>query len=163
MTPRPAPSGGMIQAAAFVVRSTGLHPWRHGSILSTLSGLRVLRDFVMKARNSGIALYRKEVDTLTDPARQARTRSGKPAQAIKPALQQAMKNLKLLSDGGVAIAVAATGGAARVMKLDGVGTIQPGKWADLLALTADPLADIRNTRQIHPVWIGGQRLPAATK
>ena len=148
----------------------------------------------------GIALYRKEVAVLSDPARQARTRNDKQAQAIKPALQQAMKNLKPLSDAGVPIAmgtdsgaannpgrwqgyfehveleymvqagltpmqalVAATGGAARVMKLDGVGTIQPGKLADLLVLTADPLADIRNTRRIHSVWIGGRRLAAGAK
>jgi imidazolonepropionase-like amidohydrolase len=148
----------------------------------------------------GIALYRKEVDVLTDPARQAKTRDDKTAQSIKPALQQAMKNLKALSDAGVLIAmgtdsgaannpgrwqgyfehveleymvragmtpmqalVAATGGAARVMKLDGVGTIQSGKRADLLALTADPLADIRNTRQIHSVWIGGNRLTSGGK
>ena len=146
----------------------------------------------------GIALYRKEVDVLSDPARQAKTRDDKQAQSIKPALQQAMKNLKMLSDAGVLIGmgtdsgaannpgrwqgyfehveleymvqagmtpmqalVAATGGAARVMKLDAVGTIQPGKWADLLALTADPLANIRNTHQIHSVWIGGRRLTGA--
>jgi imidazolonepropionase-like amidohydrolase len=143
----------------------------------------------------GIALYRKEVDVLSDPARQAKTRDDKQAQSIKPALQQAMKNLKMLSDAGVLIAmgtdsgaannpgrwqgyfehveleymvqagmtpmqalVAATGGAARVMKLDALGTIQPGKSADLLALNADPLANIRNTHQIHSVWIGGHRL-----
>lgn len=54
--------------------------------------------------------------------------------------------------------VAATGGAARVMKLDDLGTIQPGKVADLLVLDADPLADIRNTRRIESVWLGGLRL-----
>jgi imidazolonepropionase-like amidohydrolase len=59
------------------------------------------------------------------------------------------------------VLVAATGGAARVMKLDGLGTIQSGNWADLLVLNANPLADIRNTRQIHSVWIGGHRLPPA--
>jgi imidazolonepropionase-like amidohydrolase len=59
--------------------------------------------------------------------------------------------------------VAATGGAARVMKLDAkLGTIQPGKQADLLVLNANPLTDIRNTRQIHSVWIGGRQL-ATTK
>ena len=55
--------------------------------------------------------------------------------------------------------VAATGGAAKVMKLDQqLGTIQPGKRADLLVLNANPLTDIKNTRQIHSVWIGGRRL-----
>jgi imidazolonepropionase-like amidohydrolase len=148
----------------------------------------------------GIALYRKEVDVLSDPARQAKTRNDQQAQAIKPALEQAMKNLKALSDAGVLIAmgtdsgaannpgrwqgyfehveleymvkagltpmqalVAATGGAARVMKLEGLGTIQPGKWADLVVLNANPLTDIRNTHQIHSVWIGGNRLAAGTK
>jgi imidazolonepropionase-like amidohydrolase len=57
--------------------------------------------------------------------------------------------------------VAATGGAARVMKLDQAGTLQPGRWADLIVLNANPLADIRNTRQIHSIWIGGQRLADA--
>ena len=54
--------------------------------------------------------------------------------------------------------VAATGGAARAMKLDQhMGTIQPGKRADLLVLNANPLTDIKNTRRIHSVWVGGRR------
>jgi imidazolonepropionase-like amidohydrolase len=44
------------------------------------------------------------------------------------------------------------------LKLDHVGTIAPGKAADLLVLDADPLADIRNMRQIDSVWIAGRRL-----
>jgi len=59
--------------------------------------------------------------------------------------------------------VAATSAGAKVMKLDAtLGTLQPGKWADLVVLTANPLTDIRNTRQIDSVWIGGQRLRATT-
>ena len=55
--------------------------------------------------------------------------------------------------------VAATGSAARVLKLDQqLGTLQPGKWADLVVLDANPLTDIRNTRQIDSVWIAGRRL-----
>lgn len=55
--------------------------------------------------------------------------------------------------------VAATSGAARVMKLDGkLGTIQAGKFADLVVLDADPLADIRNTRKLDSVWIAGRKL-----
>jgi imidazolonepropionase-like amidohydrolase len=55
--------------------------------------------------------------------------------------------------------VAATSGAARVANVgQQLGSIAAGKQADLLVLNADPLANIRNTRQIHSVWIGGQKL-----
>ena len=39
-----------------------------------------------------------------------------------------------------------------------LGTLEPGKWADLLVLSADPLANIRNSRQIDSVYIAGNRL-----
>jgi len=56
--------------------------------------------------------------------------------------------------------VAATSGAARVANVSQqLGSIASGKQADLLVLNADPLTDIRNTRQIHSVWIGGRRQP----
>ena len=142
------------------------------------------------------ASYRGQMTQLSDPALQARTRSNQEAQAIKQALQQASRNLKLLADAGAAIAmgtdtgaslgrwqgyfehtelelmvkagltpmqtlVAATGNAARAMKLDQAGILQPGKWADLVVLNANPLTDIRNMREIHSVWIAGRRLPDA--
>ena len=144
----------------------------------------------------GIALYGSEVNQLSNPASQQKVRTDKLAQSIKPALQQANRNVKILSDAGVPIAmgtdsgavgnpgrwqgyfehvememmvkagmtpmqviVAATGGAAQVTKVDPqIGSIEPGKWADLLVLNANPLDDIRNTRQIHSVWVGGKRL-----
>jgi imidazolonepropionase-like amidohydrolase len=144
----------------------------------------------------GITFTRRQLDQVKDPAFQEKTRQSKDAQTIKVALQQASRNLKLLSDAGVMIAmgtdsgtqlgrwqgyfehvemelmakagmspmkviVAATGDAAKIMNLDDLGTIQPGKTADLLVLNANPLTDIKNTRQIHSVWIGGQRLTTA--
>ena len=58
--------------------------------------------------------------------------------------------------------VSATSGAAKVAKVDPqLGTIQAGKRADLLVLNANPLTDIRNTRQIHSVWIAGRQLARA--
>ena len=53
---------------------------------------------------------------------------------------------------------AATSTSARIMRLEQLGPIAPGKAADLLVLDANPLQDIRNTRQINSVWIGGRRL-----
>jgi imidazolonepropionase-like amidohydrolase len=41
------------------------------------------------------------------------------------------------------------------------GSIAPGKAADVVLLTSDPLADIRNTRRIAAVVLAGRWIPAA--
>jgi imidazolonepropionase-like amidohydrolase len=57
---------------------------------------------------------------------------------------------------------AATIVPARVMHLDKeLGTIEKGKRADLILLTADPLADIHNTRQVEYVITNGAMYHAA--
>ena len=139
--------------------------------------------------------YRADMAEIRDPATHARVRDSEQAQITKRMLEQAKRNLKLLTDGGVTIAmgtdsgtslgrwqgyfehvelelmveagmtpmqalVAATRNSARVMRLDDLGTLEPDKWADLVVLDANPLDDIRNTRQIDSVWIAGQRLGA---
>ena len=141
----------------------------------------------------GADAYRAEMERIRDPNLQAQVRNSERAPAARTILEQAKRNLGLLADGGVTIAmgtdsgtqlgrwqgyfehvelelmveagltpmqalVAATGNAARVMGLDELGALEPGRWADFVVLDADPLADIRNTRQIHAVWIAG--LPA---
>jgi len=52
---------------------------------------------------------------------------------------------------------AGTDGAARILGADkSLGTIEVGKWADLVLLDADPLTDIRNTRKIWQVFEYGR-------
>jgi imidazolonepropionase-like amidohydrolase len=56
----------------------------------------------------------------------------------------------------------ATVGAARVMRLDGkVGTIAPGKRADLVVVDGDPLADIRAIRAVVSTMRAGVVFPSA--
>ncbi|MGK2935539.1 MAG: amidohydrolase family protein [Gemmatimonadaceae bacterium] len=51
---------------------------------------------------------------------------------------------------------------ARVMNAtDSLGTLAPGKLADLVLLDADPLSDIRNTRRVHAVVLNGRLLDRA--
>jgi imidazolonepropionase-like amidohydrolase len=70
--------------------------------------------------------------------------------------------MEMMVEGGLSpadVVYSATGGAARCTGLEGeLGTIEPGAWADLLVLDADPTVDIMNTREIHSVWISGNRV-----
>ena len=141
----------------------------------------------------GMSVYGEQVDMITKPEFQEAIRKDPQTAVIRKALEQGSRNLKLLSDGGVMIAmgtdsgtdegrwqgyfeqvelelmakagmspmqviVASTGNAATVAKLDHVGTIAPGKAADLVVLDANPLQDILNTRKINSVWVAGRRL-----
>ena len=56
--------------------------------------------------------------------------------------------------------VSATSDAADCMHLARLGTLEPGDWADLIILNANPLEDIRNTQEIDSAWIAGNRVPA---
>ena len=54
-----------------------------------------------------------------------------------------------------AIVAATRNGAVAARAIEELGTIEPGKRADLLIVTADPLADIANIRRVAAVWKDG--------
>jgi imidazolonepropionase-like amidohydrolase len=57
------------------------------------------------------------------------------------------------------VLASATRDAARCMKIDReLGTLEHGKWADFVALDADPLLQISNVRRISSVWIAGNKV-----
>lgn len=137
-----------------------------------------------------------EIAQMQDPKRQSATKTDPAAEWYKEHLPIAMRNLKILSDAGINIAmgtdsgggpgrfqgyfehleleyetkagltpmqalVSATSGAAKAINISQrVGTLEKGKLADFLVLIANPLDDIKNTRAIESVWIGGVRVPA---
>jgi imidazolonepropionase-like amidohydrolase len=43
-----------------------------------------------------------------------------------------------------------------------IGSLEPGKLADLVVLDADPSADIRNSDKVNRVMLGGRLYDAAT-
>jgi imidazolonepropionase-like amidohydrolase len=53
---------------------------------------------------------------------------------------------------------AAGRGSAAMLGLSDRGTLEKGKKADLLVLAANPLEDIRNTRQLVSIWHGGHEV-----
>jgi imidazolonepropionase-like amidohydrolase len=54
--------------------------------------------------------------------------------------------------------VAGTGVNARILHMERLGAITPGKEADFIVLNANPLEEITNTRQIDAVFLKGRRL-----
>ena len=73
-----------------------------------------------------------------------------------------LMELEMMAKAGMTprqVLASATSVAARCMAIDrDLGTIEKGKWADLVVLDADPLADISNVRSIASVWIAGNRV-----
>ena len=53
------------------------------------------------------------------------------------------------------VIVAASRNAARVLRLDDLGTVAPGKSASFVVLDANPLDAITNTRRISAVYVRG--------
>ena len=133
-----------------------------------------------------------QVETLSDPERQARVRASGAVEAYGRALEVAQANLGRLAEAGVPIALgtdsgplgrfqgyfehmelelmaeagltprqilrSATGVAAECLGRDDIGTLEPGRRADMVMLRDNPLEDVANLREIWGVWVGGVRV-----
>jgi imidazolonepropionase-like amidohydrolase len=55
--------------------------------------------------------------------------------------------------------VAGTRTPAKILGLDQLGTVAPGKSADFIVLNANPLDNIANTRKIDRVYLRGENVP----
>ncbi len=69
--------------------------------------------------------------------------------------------MQMMADSGLSpetILMSATGAAAKALKLNGIGTLEKGKWADIVIYDKSPLEDIGNTRSIAAVYVAGNEV-----
>jgi imidazolonepropionase-like amidohydrolase len=83
-----------------------------------------------------------------------------PAPLVVPGLSL-HEELALLVEAGLtpaeALRTATLNPAQYLRREKDLGTVEVGKFADLVLLSANPLDDIKNTRRIVSVWIGGRK------
>ncbi|HYZ84966.1 MAG TPA: amidohydrolase family protein [Bryobacteraceae bacterium] len=68
--------------------------------------------------------------------------------------------LQLLNEAGLTptqILTIATKNSAEFLGAKDLGTLEKGKWADMVVLTKNPLDDIKNTRSIDMVYVAGNK------
>ena len=69
--------------------------------------------------------------------------------------------LELMVEAGLTAEEALTSAtrvAASCLEMPGVGTLEPGKWADLLVLGSNPLEDIAATKTLERVFVAGNEI-----
>ncbi|HUG39720.1 MAG TPA: amidohydrolase family protein [Longimicrobiales bacterium] len=90
------------------------------------------------------------------------TDAGNPLTLAGPSVYLEMEAMQAAGMTPMEVLVASTRTAAAAMgRGDAIGTVERGKVGDLVVLDADPLADIRNVRQVDLVVRGGRVLRRA--
>lgn len=84
------------------------------------------------------------------------TDAGNPLTLHGPAVYPEMEAMAAAGLTPMQVLVASTRNAARAMGREDIGTLEPGKIADLVVLERDPLADIANVRSVRLIVRGGE-------
>jgi imidazolonepropionase-like amidohydrolase len=85
------------------------------------------------------------------------TDAGNPLTVAGPSVYTEMEAMQDAGMSPMSVIVAATRNSARAMNREqDMGTVEAGKIANLLVLAADPVADVRNFRQLEAVIRGGR-------
>ena len=71
--------------------------------------------------------------------------------------------MELMTDAGLTpsqvITIATRNSAEFLGRSKDLGTLESGRWADLIVLQKNPLENIKNTRTIDSVYIAGNKVP----
>ena len=73
-----------------------------------------------------------------------------------------LRTRERVTDAAMEALATATRTPARALGFADLGTLEPGKLADLVILDADPTENIRNTEKISKVMMNGRLYDAAT-
>lgn len=84
------------------------------------------------------------------------TDAGNPLTLHGPSVYREMEAMVEAGMTPMQVLVASTRNGARAMGRDDIGTLEPGKVADLVVLDADPLASVGNLRRVALVARGGE-------
>lgn len=84
------------------------------------------------------------------------TDAGNPLTLHGPSVYREMEAMVEAGMTPMQVLVASTRNGARAMGRTDIGTLEPGKLADLVVLDADPLADVGNLRRVALVVRGGE-------
>lgn len=110
-------------------------------------GIRQIRETIALARAKGVFL-----GSGSDAG-------GNP---LAPHHYSMARELELLVENGIpemeAIGIVTMNNAKILRWENDIGSIEPGKLADLLVIDGDPLADIRNVRKVAAVYKGGEKV-----
>ncbi len=69
--------------------------------------------------------------------------------------------MQMMAESGMSskqILMSATGSAAHALKVNDIGTLEVGKWADIVIYDKNPLDDINNTKTIVAVYVAGNEV-----
>ncbi len=120
-----------------------------------IDGIKSSRDFVRNHELLQMAMKNLKRESDAGVKIAMGTDSGPPAR-FQGYFEQ--WELELMKDSGLTpmqVIVDATKNGAELLGARDLGTLERGKWADLIVLQKNPLDDIRNTRTIDAVYIAG--------
>jgi imidazolonepropionase-like amidohydrolase len=130
------------------------------ALFDAASPPQTLRDSIEATRSAHLRFANAWVSLLHSSG--VRILAGSDAPAGGPLGSELHAELEYLVAAGLnpaeALAAATRNAANALGQMHRIGTISPGKLADLVVLDADPLADIRNIRAIRHVMLGGALL-----
>jgi imidazolonepropionase-like amidohydrolase len=115
---------------------------------------------------AALATGMKNLKTLQDAGVRIAFGTDSGAQPVRIPGYAEHRELELMVRAGLTPAqalAAASRGSAAMLGLSDRGTLEKGKRADFIVLAADPLQEIRNTRQLVSIWHGGREIQPRTR